>query len=158
MIGKTRGGNTIRTFTHTDTPTIPDADKHIPFTFVIVIAYYDDQFCLIHNIGREQWEIPGGGIEAGEHPDDTARRELMEEAGQHATQVYCRGIFQILFHNGKHEHGAIYETYLDKLAPFEINEEADNLRMWDANTPLPEVLDSVNVSDFSRIIRSQLMK
>jgi 8-oxo-dGTP pyrophosphatase MutT (NUDIX family) len=34
-----------------------------------------------HGYGRLNWELPGGGAEAGESPSETAKRELREETG-----------------------------------------------------------------------------
>ena len=38
------------------------------------------------------WEFPGGGIEFGEQPDETAKREVFEETG---LEVKIIGIFSI---------------------------------------------------------------
>lgn len=36
---------------------------------------------LVRDRGPERWTLPGGGVEAAEHPDDTVHRELGEETG-----------------------------------------------------------------------------
>ena len=48
-----------------------------------VITDDEGRLLLIHrNTGkREWWEIPGGGIEPGETPKETAAREVSEELG-----------------------------------------------------------------------------
>jgi 8-oxo-dGTP diphosphatase len=39
------------------------------------------------HLGQEYWTLPGGGIEAGESPDQAVRREVNEEVGLTATEV-----------------------------------------------------------------------
>lgn len=47
--------------------------------------------CLVRNVRyavRETlWEVPAGTIDAGEHPDSTAARELIEETGYQAERI-----------------------------------------------------------------------
>lgn len=47
-----------------------------------VIFDVEGRVLLVHHTyGRMNWELPGGGSEPGEAPDETARRELLEETG-----------------------------------------------------------------------------
>lgn len=36
---------------------------------------------LSHSYGPDVWLLPGGGVDAGEDPEDAARREVYEELG-----------------------------------------------------------------------------
>jgi ADP-ribose pyrophosphatase len=46
-----------------------------------------------HVTRRFCWEIPGGGIQTGESPEEAAQRELREEAGCRAGRLRCLGGF-----------------------------------------------------------------
>ena len=50
-----------------------------------------DHVCLVRNaryaVGETLWEVPAGTVDAGEHPDVTAARELIEETGYRAGKI-----------------------------------------------------------------------
>ncbi|GAA1973070.1 NUDIX hydrolase [Catenulispora subtropica] len=69
------------------TPPLPPAEhyarlpKHIAGAGVV---FHDDagRFLLVRPLYRtDTWEIPGGAMDPGEHPWETARREIAEELG-----------------------------------------------------------------------------
>jgi len=49
-------------------------------------ALYKGKWILCKHKERDTWEIPGGHMEAGETPEEAAKRELYEEAGASATK------------------------------------------------------------------------
>lgn len=63
---------------------------HHPGGVVVLAEDAKGRFCLIrqfrHAVGGWIWEFPAGKLEPNEHPAETARRELLEEAGVDASE------------------------------------------------------------------------
>lgn len=49
--------------------------------FAVIITKSNGKWVFCKHKERETYEVPGGHREAGEHIDDTAKRELYEETG-----------------------------------------------------------------------------
>lgn len=138
-------GNQFLEFIASDTPLIETLDPDIPMTFVICVVKRGEQYLLHYNPQRANWEHAGGGIEAGEHPDDTAVRELFEETGQSAHNIQCRGILKIYFKRSDViEYAPLYVGEIDALVPFTPNPESSKLLFWDDTIALDEPISQVS--------------
>lgn len=51
----------------------------------VILHDRDQRLLLVKPSYRATWEIPGGGMADGEYPQETARREVMEELGLELT-------------------------------------------------------------------------
>ena len=65
-----------------------------PLRFVVVCSFYRGKYLLSYHGGHQAWETQGGHIEAGETPEEAARRELYEESGVSDAEIipvcdYC---------------------------------------------------------------------
>jgi len=67
-----------------------------------VLIFNDSHVLLVRpNYGHRLWTFPGGGIDAGESPEDAARREIREELSRETGPLMFIGI---------REHRAGYAT------------------------------------------------
>src|SRR6056297_957593 len=124
-------------------------------TAVLCYIFKDEQVLLIHKkrgLGKGKVNAPGGRIDPGETPVQTAVRELQEEVGLTPLEPYEVGQLSFVFTNGyslkghvffAHEYeGELVET--DEADPFWIPvEEIPYERMWEDDADwLPMAMDS----------------
>jgi 8-oxo-dGTP diphosphatase len=105
----------------------------------------DGRILLVHHTyGKLNWELPGGLAEAGEAPDETARRELLEETGLHAEPNQLTGVYFDPGHDfGQMLHFVFRCAWHDGLDPVVASPEISDARYWPLNSlPTP-------ISDFT---------
>lgn len=59
-------------------------------TTAFALAFSEDRLLMTH-LKRRGWDIPGGHIESGEQPEETVRREVMEETGALLAELHLLG-------------------------------------------------------------------
>lgn len=79
------------------------------FISTICVVKKEDSYLLCKREDNGLWVLPGGGLEAGETPEEAAKRELFEETGIKAKFLKFRGewIFNIF---GKYKIVAVFEA------------------------------------------------
>lgn len=103
-------------------PISPDRNQQL--TYVIVLSRYQNQWILVRHTERSTWEIPAGHIEIGEHPDQTARRELWEETG--ACDFRLQALFDYTVNrNNERKSGRVYFAEIEKLEQLPAYEIAE---------------------------------
>ena len=92
------------------------------------------------------WTLPGGGVEYGEHPDDTVLRELEEEAGLVGRIDDVLGIFSKVYTRSKAAGGADlhFVGFLYRVSPIggELRDEVDgstDMCAWFRPDELPPI-------------------
>ena len=95
-----------------------------------------------HTYGRLNWELPGGGSEPDEAPNETATRELLEETGLHAEVDRLTGVYFEPDHDfGPMLHFVFRYRWHDRLDPVASSPEVSEVRYWpldDLPTPISD--------------------
>jgi 8-oxo-dGTP diphosphatase len=100
----------------------------VPLLFAVVLAHAKDGVVLVFNRFRKVWELPGGLIDAGDSPRDTARQELFEEAGCEAIELEWLGIVAV--DDGRPHVGAVFRCRVEAVPETMRNHEIDGIARW----------------------------
>lgn len=76
-----------------------------------LVPVHGEKVLLLKRRNTDFWEFPGGGVDWGEEPSYSARRELKEETGLEASSVEFIGITSATYEKeGKQKH-SVYLVY-----------------------------------------------
>jgi 8-oxo-dGTP pyrophosphatase MutT (NUDIX family) len=132
-----RNGNQLLALDFVGESRLNDADSPPPLPLALVVMTHEGKVLMIFNRWRQEWELPGGMIEAGETPRQAAFRELLEETGgvegsgvtAESLAFHARALFS-LKRPDRLEYAAVYSTRLDALPELKTNEEASAFLWW----------------------------
>ncbi|MBD8033352.1 NUDIX hydrolase [Solibacillus sp. Sa1YVA6] len=111
----------------------------------------DDKYLLCYNTLRKQWELPAGKREMDETPNDCAIRELYEETGQIVLDIEFKGLLKVKnVINNEIKYNPVYFTTLEKLQPFQKNNETFEIRLWDLEQKIGPI-DEIDLKIFDFI-------
>ncbi|MBR3502956.1 MAG: NUDIX domain-containing protein [Clostridia bacterium] len=94
-----------------------------PLRFVVVCSFYGERYLLSYHGGHQSWETQGGHIEAGETPEEAARRELYEESGVSDAEIIPVCDYRAFDSEGS-SNGRVYAAIIcriDRLPPYEMS-------------------------------------
>jgi 8-oxo-dGTP diphosphatase len=101
-----------------------------PLHFAVMLAHAPGGVILVFNRYRKVWELPGGLIDPGDTPRECARRELLEEAGCEAGEMWWLGVVEV--NDGRRHLGAVYACRLDAVPGSFESDETSGIALWTA--------------------------
>ena len=107
--------------------------KFIPATLCYIEK--DNKILMLHRVKKEKdmhkgkWNGLGGKLEAGETPKECAIREIYEESGLRATELFLNGLIVFPLFDGEND----WHAYLYHVTDFEgglISDSAEGNLKW----------------------------
>jgi len=117
---------------------IPEHDTRqlAGLSYAVMMARSARGVLLVHSRIRQVWELPGGAIDPGESPRQTAIRELVEESGCVARDTRWLGVLEV--NDGRSRFGAVLYCELDDVPQEFSNAETIALGYWnERGSPAP---------------------
>jgi 8-oxo-dGTP diphosphatase len=94
-------------------PIEPTRDRTLKYV-IIATRFQMNGWVFVKHKERDTWELPAGHIEAGEKPNDAAKRELFEETG--AACFSITPLFDYMAKGkGEKSYGRVYLADVEKL-------------------------------------------
>jgi 8-oxo-dGTP pyrophosphatase MutT (NUDIX family) len=115
------------------------------FACSLVVVEWAQQVLLGFNVNRQQWELPGGSVEAGESAQTAALRELSEETGIRAdgASLVAGAMFTIGGDPARYL-AAVFAIVLDREPDLAASDELSSFLWWD---PTVKAWDGLSLLD-----------
>ncbi|GAB4330397.1 MAG: NUDIX hydrolase [Phototrophicales bacterium] len=124
-----------------------------PKCAAIAFIVENDRLLLVqraYDPGKGKWGLPGGFIEAGEDPKETARREALEETGLNIEITNLLDVFFV-------ENGVITIAYAAKRLNGDLTAADDALDVrWFTRETLPELVFLSTITLCQRWVNHEL--
>ena len=147
-----RGGSLV-SFERLDNSSLGDSERSSSLVCSLVVVGWERQVLFGFNVGRQQWELPGGAIEANESPDDAALRELAEETGIRADRASLVARAEFRFRDDATDYlAAVYSVVLDSAPDLVESDELSSFKWWN---PTIELFDGLSPVDAEVARRSR---
>ncbi len=117
-------------------------------SFAIMLARAPGGVVLVFNRWRRVWELPGGLIDAGESPAESAVRELREESGCVAHAPFWRGVIEVS--DGRAHFGAVYDCEVPAASEDFESDETGGIALWRRDRPPPQPLGNSDAAVLNR--------
>ena len=124
--------NKLVTFTFLGRDMLPSFNE---VTSVMAIPFTESGELVIIDLYNRGWDFPGGHVDPGEtSPQQTLRREVMEEASMTLHSPYFVQAVGSDYFDDKASYMLFYTAYVDELLDFKQNDESSSRIITDLDT------------------------